>query len=112
LEIFSIKRFTDGYLSESCPLEHFGVFSSGSLFLGKYSAEAFGDYCTGTNHVLPTNGGARFTSGLSVRDFVKLQTYQKLDKRSAIKLAPIALKLSRIEGLDAHKKSIVVRIKK
>ena len=48
----------------------------GSLFLGKYSAETFGDYCSGTNHVLATNGGARFTSGLSVRDFVKLQTYQ------------------------------------
>ena len=82
----------------------------GSLFLGKYSAEAFGDYCSGTNHVLPTNGGARFTSGLSVRDFIKLQTYQKMDETGVIKLAPIALKLSQIEGLDAHNRSIKIRL--
>ena len=78
----------------------------GSLFLGKYSAEAFGDYCSGTNHVLPTNGGARFSGGLSVRDFVKLQTYQKINCKGVKKLAPTALKLSKIEGLDAHNKSI------
>ena len=84
----------------------------GSLFLGKYSAEAFGDYCSGTNHVLPTNGGARFASGLSVRDFIKLQTYQKLNVKGVEKLAPTALKLSKIEGLDAHNKSIKLRLKK
>ena len=83
----------------------------GSLFLGKYSAEAFGDYCSGTNHVLPTNGGARFRSGLSVRDFIKLQTYQKIDKKGAKKLAAIALQLSKVEGLDAHKKSVEKRLK-
>ena len=82
----------------------------GSLFSGKYSAEAFGDYCSGTNHVLPTNGGARFTSGLSVRDFIKLQTYQKIDRKGALNLAPVALKLSQIEGLDAHNKSINIRL--
>ena len=84
----------------------------GSLFLGNYSAEAFGDYCSGTNHILPTNGGARFTGGLSVRDFVKLQTYQKINKKGALKLAPTALKLSKIEGLDAHNKSIKIRLGK
>jgi len=84
--------------------------SYGSLFLGKYSAEAFGDYCSGTNHVLPTNGGARFTSGLSVRDFVKLQTYQKIDRKGAVNLAPVALKLSKTEGLDAHNRSIKTRL--
>lgn len=82
----------------------------GSLFLGGYSAEAFGDYCSGTNHVLPTNGGARYTSGLSVRDFIKLQTYQKINFKGAKKLTPATLKLSEIEGLDAHKKSIQVRL--
>ena len=84
----------------------------GSLFLGKYSAETFGDYSSGTNHVLPTNGGARFTSGLSVRDFIKLQTYQKLDYEGAKKLATTALKLSKIEGLDAHNKSVKLRLSK
>ncbi len=84
----------------------------GSLFLGECSAVAFGDYCSGTNHVLPTNGGAKFTSGLSVRDFIKLQTYQKIDLRGAKKLAKVALKLSQIEGLDAHNKSIRIRLQK
>jgi histidinol dehydrogenase len=84
----------------------------GSLFLGKYSAEAFGDYCSGTNHVLPTNGGARFTSGLSVRDFVKLQTYQKIEPKGIRELSKAAMKLAKIEGLEAHKKSIEIRLKK
>ena len=81
----------------------------GSLFIGEYSAEAFGDYCSGTNHVLPTGGNARFTSGLSVRDFVKLQTYQKIDAVGVKKLAQTALQLSKVEGLDAHNKSIQKR---
>ena len=84
----------------------------GSLFLGKYSAEAFGDYCSGTNHVLPTNSGARFTSGLSVREFVRLQTYQKIDIKSARKLAKTAMKLAKIEGLEAHRKSVEIRLGK
>ena len=84
----------------------------GLLFIGKYSAEAYGDYCSGTNHVLPTNGGAKFTSGLSVKDFVKLQTYQRIDKKAAKRLGKIALKLSEIEGLDAHNKSIKLRLGK
>ena len=84
----------------------------GSLFIGPYSAEAFGDYCSGTNHVLPTRGGARFTSGLSVRDFVKLQTYQKIDEKGAKKLSSAALQLSKAEGLDGHNKSISIRLNK
>lgn len=82
----------------------------GSLFIGKYSAEAFGDYCSGTNHVLPTNRGARFANGLGVRDFIRMQTYQKIDAKGAKRLAPIALKLSKIEGLDAHNKSVQLRV--
>ncbi|HLC60088.1 MAG TPA: histidinol dehydrogenase [Candidatus Nanoarchaeia archaeon] len=84
----------------------------GSLFIGKYSAEVFGDYCSGTNHVLPTNGGARFTSGLSVMDFIKLQPYQKISREGAKRLSFIALKLSQTEGLDAHNKSIKIRLSK
>ena len=84
----------------------------GSLFIGHYSAEAFGDYCSGTNHVLPTRGGARFTSGLSVRDFIKLQTYQKITQDGAKKLASAALQLSKVEGLEAHNKSIARRLDK
>ena len=61
---------------------------------------------------MPTRGGARFTSGLSVRDFVKLQTYQKISAKGAKKLAPAALKLSKVEGLSAHNKSVQIRVKK
>jgi histidinol dehydrogenase len=75
----------------------------GSLFIGSYSAEVFGDYCTGTNHILPTNGAARYTGGLSVKDFVKVLTYQKLTKDSAKKLSMICQPIAEIEGLDAHR---------
>ena len=84
----------------------------GSLFLGRCSAEAFGDYCSGANHVLPTDGSARFTSGLSVKDFIKLQTYQKISYNGVKLLAPTALKLSEVEGLGAHNKSIKFRLSK
>jgi len=83
----------------------------GSLFLNSYSAVAFGDYCSGPNHVLPTDGTSRFTGGLSVKDFIKIQTYQYITKRGAKKLASIAKELASFEGLDAHKKSVEIRFK-
>lgn len=81
----------------------------GSLFLGAYSAVAFGDYCSGTNHVLPTDKTARFTGGLSVKDFIKIQTYQYINKNGARNLAKTAIKFASLEGLDAHKKSVEIR---
>lgn len=84
----------------------------GSLFLGNYSAVAFGDYCSGTNHILPTNQNAKFSSGLSARDFVKIQTYQFLDKKAANDLAKTAIQLAQAEGLKMHKKSVELRIEK
>jgi len=83
----------------------------GSLFLNSYSAVAFGDYCSGPNHVLPTDGTSRFTGGLSVKDFIKIQTYQYITKRGAKKLASIAKEFASFEGLDAHKKSVEIRFK-
>lgn len=83
----------------------------GSLFIGNYSAEVFGDYCSGTNHVLPTNGVARYTGGLSVFDFVKIQTYQEISKEAAQqKLCSVASKIAEIEGLAAHKLSSDLRV--
>ena len=82
----------------------------GSLFLNSYSAVAFGDYCSGPNHVLPTDGTSRFTGGLSVKDFIKIQTYQYITKRGAKKLASIAKEFASFEGLDAHKKSVEIRL--
>lgn len=79
----------------------------GSLFIGNYSAEVLGDYCSGTNHVLPTNGVARYSGGLSVFDFIKIQTYQEVQKGSA--LFATASKLAATEGLMAHKLSADLR---
>jgi len=83
----------------------------GSLFLGNYSAVVFGDYCSGINHVLPTNKVSRYTGGLSVRDFIKIQTYQYITKIGAKKLGKTAIDFASIEGLDAHQKSARVRLK-
>ena len=75
----------------------------GSLFIGKYCAEVFGDYCSGTNHVLPTNETAKYTGGLSVFDFIKIQTYQKISKEYCYELSKTASILAKAEGLYAHK---------
>jgi histidinol dehydrogenase len=92
------------------PQEWIGkMVNYGSLFIGEYSAEVFGDYCSGTNHTLPTGSSARYTGGLSVKDFVKILTYQKITKQGSKKLIPIASELANIEGLDAHKKSAEAR---
>ncbi|MBU0535859.1 MAG: histidinol dehydrogenase, partial [Nanoarchaeota archaeon] len=81
----------------------------GSMFIGENSAEVFGDYCAGPNHILPTGKAARYTGGLSVKDFIRLQTYQKISKEAAKRLASIAGKIADAEGLEAHKKSAFIR---
>lgn len=75
----------------------------GSMFIGENCAEVFGDYCSGTNHVLPTNRAAKYTGGLSVFDFIKILTLQNIDKTTAKELAKTASKLAEAEGLFAHK---------
>ncbi len=75
----------------------------GSIFIGKNCAEVFGDYCSGTNHVLPTNKCSKYTGGLSVFDYIKILTYQKLDKSYSKSLANTASILAEAEGLYAHK---------
>jgi len=75
----------------------------GSLFIEKNCAEVFGDYCSGTNHVLPTNQCAKYTGGLSVFDYIKIQTYQKISKDYAKELSKTASILAEAEGLYAHK---------
>ena len=83
----------------------------GSLFIGNFSAEVFGDYCSGTNHTLPTNGVAKYTGGLSVFDFVKIQTYQEISPEAAkCGLSQTASKLAETEGLYAHKLSADLRM--
>lgn len=82
----------------------------GSLFIGNYSAEVFGDYVTGTNHTLPTNQVSRYSGGLSVFDFVKVQTYQFVDKKGISKIAENASVLAEKEGLFAHKLASDLRL--
>ena len=84
----------------------------GSLFIGNYSAEVFGDYCAGTNHTLPTNMVARYSGGLSVFDFVKVQTYQYADLKSAQNLLKTASVIAEAEGLYAHKNAADIRKEK
>jgi len=82
----------------------------GSLFIGEYSAEVFGDYCSGPNHTLPTNGCARYTGGLSVKEYVKVLTFQKVTKEASKDLIRAASKLADVEGLYAHKNAADIRI--
>ncbi len=82
----------------------------GSLFIGNYSAEAIGDYCSGTNHILPTNKVARYSGGLSVFDFIKILTYQEAIKDEAKTVTKTASILANTEGLMAHKLACDVRI--
>lgn len=86
------------------------VRSAGSVFLGQWSPEPLGDYCSGTNHVLPTYGYARAYSGLSVLDFVKRITVQELTAEGLACLGPIAVELARLEGLDAHASAVERRL--
>ncbi len=85
------------------------VENAGSIFVGDYSAQAAGDYASGPNHVLPTFGQARFRGGLSVLDFVKIITVQKVSAGGLRKIAPAIESLAAAEGLPAHAKSIHVR---
>jgi histidinol dehydrogenase len=86
------------------------VVSAGSVFLGTWSPEPVGDYCSGTNHVLPTYGYARAYSGLSVLDFVKRITVQELTPEGLRALGPIAVSLAHLEGLDAHADAVTRRL--
>ena len=86
------------------------VRNAGSVFLGAWTPETMGDYCSGTNHVLPTYGHARAYSGLSVFDFVKRITVQELTADGLRGLGPTAVTLARLESLDAHANAVTVRL--
>jgi len=86
------------------------INNAGSIFLGPWTPEAVGDYCSGTNHVLPTYGFARNYSGLAVRDFQKQLTFQELSRAGLEGLAPTVRTLAGLEGLDAHAQAVTVRL--
>jgi histidinol dehydrogenase len=84
--------------------------TAGTVFVGRWSAQAAGDYTTGSNHVLPTGGAARWRGGLSAADFVRVFTVQTLTRRGARAIGPAAMTLARVEGLSAHEASIGLRV--
>jgi histidinol dehydrogenase len=84
--------------------------SAGSIFVGDFSAQAFGDYVSGPNHTLPTGALARVRGGLSVYDYLKIVTVQEITREGAQTLAPAALALARAEGLNGHAASIEERL--
>lgn len=83
---------------------------AGSIFVGPYTVQTAGDYAIGSNHVLPTAGGARFRGGLSAADFVRVVTIQRMNRRALMRLAPTVTTLARAEGLDLHARSIEARL--
>jgi histidinol dehydrogenase len=85
------------------------VTNAGSVFVGDYAAQSFGDYASGPNHVLPTGGVAAVRGGLSVNDYLKIITVQQVSEKGLRRLAPIALSLANAEGLVAHANSVSVR---
>jgi histidinol dehydrogenase len=86
-----------------------GIRHSGAIFFGRWAPEALGDYVTGSNHVLPTSGAARFASGLSVADFMKRTSLQRISEGGFNHLAKAAETLAEAEGLPAHKLSVSIR---
>jgi histidinol dehydrogenase len=86
------------------------VRTAGTIFVGPWSAQAAGDYATGSNHVLPTSGVARFRGGLSAADFVRVASVQTLSQAGLTRLAPTAIALAEAEGLKGHARSIRVRL--
>ena len=88
------------------------IRNAGSIFVGELSAEAFGDYVAGPSHVLPTSGNARFSSPLSVLDFLKYSSYTKISLNGSKKLGKSVIALAEEEGLHGHANSISIRLKK
>ena len=88
------------------------IKNAGSIFIGKFSPEAIGDYIAGPNHVLPTSGSAKFSSGLSVSDFLKRHSLIKITKTGIERLGPSVINLAKHESLYGHANSVKLRLKK
>ena len=87
------------------------ITTAGSVFLGPWAPETVGDYCSGTNHVLPTYGLARSYSGLGVNDFLRTMTVQELNREGITAVGPLAETLAGLEGLEAHRATVTQRLK-
>lgn len=85
------------------------IVNAGSIFIGNYSCESAGDYASGTNHTLPTNGAARAFSGVSTASFMKMVTYQQLSEDGIQNLGPVIETMAAAEGLEAHRNAVAIR---
>jgi sulfopropanediol 3-dehydrogenase len=110
---------SDQYASEHLHIQavdlnwwHKTLRNYGSLFLGEETTVAFGDKCAGPNHILPTKGGGRYSGGLSAAKFLKVLTYQRMTREGARVVAPVAARISRLEGMEAHARTADVRLAK
>lgn len=88
------------------------VINAGSIFIGNYSPESVGDYASGTNHTLPTNGYAKAYSGVSIDSFVKKITFQQLTERGLTNIAQTVIEMAKAESLDAHANAVQIRVDK
>lgn len=86
------------------------ITNAGAIFLGRFTPEAVGDYVAGPNHILPTSGNARFSSGLSTLDFMKRTTFVDCDEQALKRIGPDAVTLANAEGLDGHALSVALRL--
>jgi histidinol dehydrogenase len=86
------------------------VINAGSVFIGNYSPESVGDYASGTNHTLPTNGYANAYSGVSVDSFVKKITFQHLTERGLMNIGQAVMEMANAESLDAHANAVSIRL--
>jgi sulfopropanediol 3-dehydrogenase len=84
----------------------------GSLFLGEETTVAFGDKCSGTNHILPTRGAGRYTGGLSVHKFIKVVTTQRMTREANREVAAVTARISRLEGMEGHARTGDIRLSK
>jgi histidinol dehydrogenase len=114
-DVASAARFVNRFAPEhlSLPTDADSLMrkidSAGSIFLGEWSAQSFGDYASGTNHVLPTGSVARTRGGLSVTDFVKCISVQEVSRAGVKRLTPVVEQFARAEGLEAHQRAVEVR---
>lgn len=107
-----INEYAPEHLIISCKNEEQivgKIINAGSVFLGNYSPESVGDYASGTNHTLPTNGYAKVFSGVSLDSFVKKITFQKLSPEGLKNIAPVVEQIAEAEGLNAHKNAVRIR---
>jgi sulfopropanediol 3-dehydrogenase len=88
------------------------LHSYGSLFLGEETTVAFGDKCSGPNHILPTRGAARYSGGLNAGKFLKVLSYQRMTRDANRAIAPVAARISRLEGMEGHARTADIRLQK